>query len=100
MIHIVFMSIKVLNNCESHPKHSLSISKTIIYAIYLNMMIKVYCNTKRSSGLLVCEEKLELIRDFVTTIQNEAEDVAQTVKYIGSLCVENIYISYILRVTV
>ena len=94
------MPIKVLNICESHPKNSLPISKTIIYVIYLNMIIKVYCNTKRSSGLLVCEEKLELIRDFVTTIQKEAEDVAQRVKYIGSLCVENIHISYTFRVRV
>ena len=88
------MPIKLLNNCKSHPKHSLPISKTIIYLIYLNMIVKVYCNTTRSSGLLVCEEKLELIRDFVNTIQKEAEDVAQTVKYIGSLCVENIFSSW------
>lgn len=51
------------------------------------MIFKVYPNTKEISGLLVCEEKLELIRDFVTTIQTEAEDVAQTVRNIGSLCV-------------
>ena len=55
------------------------------------MIFKVYPNTKKFSGLLVCEEKLELIRDFVTTIQTEAEDVAQTVRNIGSLCVKFFY---------
>ena len=32
-------------------------------------------------GLLVCEEKLELIKDFVTTVQAEAEEVSNTVRY-------------------